>query len=167
MLITNGYIDQNRLLHKHRADYGIIGARWVKSATDLCKEHGWTTVLDYGCGKGTFARAAPEWMHVFEYDPAIEGKETPIEAELVVCTDVLEHIEPECLDSVLAHIGRMGYAALLVVSLSRSNKWLPDGRNAHLIVEPKEWWIDKLGEHFRTVKEWPKRKLDELAVEVW
>lgn len=167
MLYTDGYARQNRLLHKHRPDYGVIGSRWVKRATEICEEHGYTTVLDYGCGKGTFKSAAPKWMVVHEYDPAIEGRETPTPSELVVCTDVLEHIEPECIDEVMAHIRDMGQYALLVISLSPSNKRLDDGRNAHLIIESKEWWMEKVSEHFDHVHQMPKRRLDEIRIEAW
>lgn len=167
VLISPEYAEQNRLLHKCREDYGIIGSRWVKTATEICQRESYTTVLDYGCGKGTFKKASPSWMAVHEYDPAIEGKETPQHAELVVCTDVLEHIEPEHLDSVLEHIRDLGESALFVISLSRSNKNLPDGRNAHLIIKPKEWWVEKLGEHFGHITLLPKRKLDELVIEAW
>lgn len=167
VLISPDYTEQNRLLHKQQELYGVIGSRWVGEATRICKEHGYTTVLDYGCGKGTFKRAAPDWMTVYEYDPAVEGKETPFPAELVVCTDVLEHIEPEYLDSVLANIRELGERALFVISLSRSNKTLPDGRNAHLIIQPKDWWLDRIKEHFEHIEFLPKRKLDELPLEAW
>ena len=59
--------------------------------------------------------------------------------------DVLEHIEPECLDAVLDHMARLTQKAiLLTVTTIPAAKNLADGRNAHLIVEPPEWWIPKL-----------------------
>jgi S-adenosylmethionine:diacylglycerol 3-amino-3-carboxypropyl transferase len=69
--------------------------------------------------------------------------------DIVVCTDVLEHIEPDCLDDVLADIRRCTKkAALLVVATRPAMKTLSDGRNAHLIQEDFKWWephIEKAG----------------------
>jgi hypothetical protein len=87
---------------------------------------------------------------VFSYDPAVEGiDEEPDPADLVVCTDVLEHIEPDCLDDVLADISRCTLkVAMLTVCTVPAAKHLPDGRNAHLIVENSRWWMRKLFHHF-------------------
>jgi 2-polyprenyl-3-methyl-5-hydroxy-6-metoxy-1,4-benzoquinol methylase len=69
----------------------------------------------------------------------------PKPSDVVVCTDVLEHIEPEKLDAVLDHILRLtGYFAHLVISTRPANAVLPDGRNAHLIVETPDWWLEKI-----------------------
>lgn len=108
-------------------------------------EVGAERVLDYGCGQGTLRTAlkaqgfAPD---VMEYDPAIKGKDgLPKPAELVACTDVLEHVEPEKLPAVLAHLRRLTLkAAFLLIATRKANKTLPDRRNAHLIVRPADWW---------------------------
>jgi hypothetical protein len=64
---------------------------------------------------------------------------------MVACIDVLEHIEPECLDNVLDHIASLTEAvAFLSIHTGPALKKLPDGRNAHLIQEPAEWWLPKL-----------------------
>ena len=65
------------------------------------------------------------------------------------CGDVLEHVEPEYLQDVLADIKRcMKRAGLLVISTIPAKKTLPDGRNAHLIVESPLWWGSVLSQHF-------------------
>jgi hypothetical protein len=38
---------------------------------------------------------------------------------------------------------------LISVSTRLARKILPDGRNAHLIVEEAEWWLPKFLEHFK------------------
>jgi hypothetical protein len=103
------------------------------------------TVLDYGCGRGSLAGALKP-HRCQQYDPGIPGRDVlPKPSDVVVCTDVLEHIEPEKLDAVLDHIQRLtGYFAHLVISTRSANAVLPDGRNAHLIVETPEWWMNKL-----------------------
>lgn len=71
---------------------------------------------------------------------------------MVVCTDVLEHIEPEYLEAVLDDIQRLSKkAAVVVVATREAMKSLPDGRNTHLIVEPYTWWLPKLTDRFNMV----------------
>lgn len=106
------------------------------------------TVLDYGCGKGALKRALG--VPIAEYDPAVaEHAAAPSGANLVVCSDVLEHVEPDCLDAVLDHLQaltlRVGY---FVIATRKAKKQLADGRNAHLIVEPGKWWMRKLEQRF-------------------
>lgn len=139
----------NKALHK-KEHFGAGGAGWVDVATELLKRFPDSTILDYGCGKGKLAEAIRQRHNVgiYEYDPAIEGKDTPpIPADIVMCTDVLEHIEPEHLEAVLKDIHRVTKRiAFLAISLRLAKKTLPDGRNAHLIVQPKSWWEARLNE---------------------
>jgi hypothetical protein len=60
---------------------------------------------------------------------------------LVVCNDVLEHVEPERLAAVLQHLRDLTWrGGYFTVATRESNKWLSDGRNAHLIIESVAWW---------------------------
>ena len=106
--------------------------------------------LDYGCGTGSFGRAmlAHGW-NVDEYDPGITGKDRlPGPSDLVVCTDVLEHIEPERLPIVIKHIHSLAKkACYFVVATRPAEKRLPDGRNAHLIIDNDHWWLSQLGNY--------------------
>lgn len=102
-------------------------------------------ILDYGCGLGTF-EATNEDLDVRSYDPGIPGKDAmPAPAAVVICTDVLEHIEPELVYNVLRHIAELARVGIyLHIATKPAKRFLPDGRNAHLIVEGAEWWTDKL-----------------------
>ncbi|MFC3694229.1 methyltransferase domain-containing protein [Chenggangzhangella methanolivorans] len=153
-LITEAYRQANAELHERTPNYGAYSARWADEVQRLVEEFSAADVLDYGCGKGKLAASLPEIAFV-EYDPAVPGKDAPPPAcDLVVCTDVLEHIEPELLDNVLADIARLARkAAFLNISTRAAGKTLPDGRNAHLIVEPPDWWRARLGAHFE-IKAW-------------
>lgn len=149
--ITEDYRRLNRELHESGKEYGIYGARHAERVLELMDEYECKTVLDYGCGKGMLKTALfnPDWLH--EYDPAIPGKDDrPKEmADLVVCTDVLEHIEPELLDNVLTDLARLTRkATFLVIATRESIKTLPDGSSPHKIIESPEWWKAKLGEKF-------------------
>lgn len=157
-LISPEYLDQQRALHMAPRGFGGKGSRWADTVAWVAKRYNAGSILDYGCGQGTLACAVRLLgVECREYDPAISGKDQrPMFADLVVCTDVLEHIEPEKLPAVLAHIRALARKAVfLVVSLRDANKVLPDGRNAHLIVRPPAWWEAKCDEHGLTVVDCP------------
>lgn len=152
-LATDAYLAEQDLLHLAPGGYGSNGGRWAESVIWLCRRFDCWSVLDYGCGEGSLKRRLESVRVKFavrEYDPApVLGKNRPPEfADLVVCTDVLEHVEPHLLVNVLNHIqGLARKAILLCVDLERSNKVLSDGRNAHLILKPSAWWEAKVDEH--------------------
>lgn len=146
--ITRGYAELQRELHARAEGYGKSGQKYAAAAAAWAKKLGAETVLDYGCGEGNFAReiAKTSRLPVAEYDPAVAGRETlPKPAHLVVCTDVLEHVEPDRLPFVLAHLWMLAErGAFLSISTRPAKKTLADGRNAHLIQEALPFWMDAL-----------------------
>lgn len=150
-LITDEYRAQNKLLHEQSEVYGSKGYKNAKAANALIADYGCTTLLDYGCGKrGLQAGLKGAEVKIRNYDPAIpELSAEPEASDLVICADVLEHIEPECLDDVLEHIkSKMLKAGLFVIACRHASKTLPDGRNTHLIVEEPYWWLKKIASVF-------------------
>lgn len=152
MLISDAYRQLNRDLHAGGL-YGRKGDKWLATVRDLIDRFQPDTILDYGCGQGALGRELGR--PIAEYDPAIEGKESlPEPANLVVCTDVIEHIEPELIDEVLDHLKLLTKKVLFaVISTRPANKFLADGRNAHLIVQPWEWWETKISLRFHIEQE--------------
>ena len=111
------------------------------------------TILDYGCANGKFKihmdKNKPSYL-VYEYDPGIRGKDIdPVPADFIVCCDVMEHVEPHCLDNVLNHLKSLvvkgGY---FNISTKKAITVLSDGTNAHKIVQDGEWWVEKFKEYF-------------------
>ena len=151
-LITPAYLQEQKILHAAPRGYGGRGEKWAGVLLQVALKYRCTSILDYGCGQGSLARvlrAQPLGaIRVDEYDPAIPGKDGPPSfADLVNVTDVLEHIEPDKLPSVLAHIRELARKAVFaVVSTKDSNKHLSDGRNAHLIIETGTWWKQRIRE---------------------
>ena len=152
-LISKKYIEQNMKLHISKRGFGGSGHRWAEIVLSLLKEFKIGDMLDYGCGQSTLhAEMRNNSKNIFskvqykEYDPCVIGKNIcPSMADLVTCTDVLEHVEPELLDNVLQHLFSLTKKVLFLnINIEPANKVLPDGRNAHLIVEDKEWWLNKL-----------------------
>lgn len=151
-LISAEYRELNYRLHRENLAYGIGGGRHADTVEKLAKSVGSQSVLDYGCGKGYLAKELN--FPIWEYDPAIPGKdESPRPSDIVVCTDVLEHIEPEKIDDVLYDIKRclkkVGY---LIINTGPAHKTLPDGRNTHLLQRDKQWWTERLQRYFTVGK---------------
>jgi hypothetical protein len=146
--ISASYREQNKLLHHQNPAYGVSVMRYLDTIKKLYTDTKSTSLLDYGCGKGLLAKNLE--FPIWEYDPAIDGKDSPAHpADLVVCIDVLEHIEPGYLSGVLFDLSRcvrkVGY---FVINTKEAIKKLPDGRNTHLITEGREWWKEKLEQYF-------------------
>ena len=139
-LITKDYRIQNKILHHKSSTFGASGYRYAERVRGLMEEFHTQDVLDYGCGKGTLKIALN--LPIREYDPCIPSKSAqPDPADIVTATDVLEHIEPDCLDDVLNHLHSLAKKALfLTIACRPAHKKLPDGRNAHLLVRAKIWW---------------------------
>lgn len=143
-LITPEYRALNVELHERVPAYGTGGHKWADMVRSIVTETGAKSVLDYGCGKGTL-RQALRPITVHEYDPAVLGKESlPSSAGVVVCTDVMEHVEPECTEAVIRHLCGLATRAVFVgVACKVSGKRLADGRPAHINVQPAAWWHEQ------------------------
>lgn len=150
--ITPAYKELLKKMHAEQT-FGVMGSKWAPIVERLAGQIVTTSILDYGAGPGQMAKALPE-LPIKEYDIAIEGKDAdPDPADLVVCTDMLEHVEPQCVDAVLDHIRSLtARMALLAIYIGPAEKNLPDGRNAHLIQEPPSWWIEKINRRWAILK---------------
>jgi len=172
-LITNYMLQLNKEMHKGFKDsngklhmFGSVGHEYAGEvsllAGQFAKKYGEITLLDYGCGAGTLKHALPNitGVKINEYDPCIDEKSaTPEPADIVVCTDVLEHIEPECMDNVLDDLKRVTKkTALVSICLTEAAKFYADGRNCHLSILPIDIWYSKLRKRFHIVES-GKRKM--------
>jgi len=151
--ISPEYRDLNCRLHKQAKKYGISAQRYIVDIRNWLKIVDAEIVLDYGCGKGKLKQGLRNQpVTVYEYDPCILDKAGPPgPADVVVCIDVLEHIEPEYLDSVLEHMRTLALKGLFVtVSTTQGKRRLPDGSHVHINVHSFEFWENKLGKAFGT-----------------
>lgn len=109
------------------------------------------TVLDYGAGTGAFGKRIDEYsqgrIHVVNYEPGV-AEWSVLEAgpyDAVVCTHVLEHIEPPLLAGTLDEIReRARFLIYIEVPHGPAMKILPDGRDAHLTQQGPAWWYELL-----------------------
>lgn len=152
-LISKDYRREQRVLHE--AGYGEKGGRhWTETVVALAKQYGVGEVLDYGCGVGSLSELLAErGLKTRNYDPGVKRFDAlPKRTQMVVSTDCLEHVEPDRLDAVLGHIASvMRVVGLLAISTIPANKTLSDGRNAHISLHPREWWLAKLAEVFQII----------------
>jgi Glycosyltransferase GT-D fold len=144
-LTTPAYRAQLVAMHSKKR-WGADGGKHTAAVRDLRVRYEPKTTLDYGCGENLLAQSLVAEFRISGYDPGIpERAKMPKPCDMVVCTDVLEHVEPAKLDAVLDHIWRLtSRVAYFVIDVKPANAILPDGRNAHLSLHEPSWWREKL-----------------------
>lgn len=157
----NNYIDQYKEIHIKNPKYGSNNDPSAKPSEvlKLVKQNHCQYVLDYGCGKGVLVEFLNNHSVKCEgYDPAVVeflNKPSYITGyDCITCLDVLEHIPYNRIDILLSDI--CSYDAnctFFNIALRKASQLLPNGSNAHLIVEDKDWWFDKIHNAF------PKHKI--------
>ena len=76
--------------------------------------------------------------------------------DILTCLDVLEHIEMASIDAVLREIHALTRQfCYLVIDLQPAVKSLADGRNAHILLAPPEWWSSRLAQLFPCITAFP------------
>lgn len=141
--------DAYRELQREMApSYEGAGANYANRvyliASQLIRLHGDLEILDYGCGKRALEHTMQaqyvqlprlKWRGYNIDDPE------PLPADLVTCTDVMEHVEPECVSAVMDHIQSLARRnVFFAIDTRPAVKTLPDGRNAHICLMPREYW---------------------------
>jgi hypothetical protein len=129
-----------------------------ESIRALVQSTGAKTMLDFGSGRGDAYRSPHKLHHylglpraaVTLYDPAFatdgvfSTSTLPTgQFDLVVCSDVLEHVPEAEVDEFVARL--FSYAKLGVwasVCCRPAKKFFADGTNLHCTVKPYDWWND-------------------------
>jgi len=151
-----------RRLHAEMPDYGNAGDQFVPVVTQLIDRLGFRSVLDFGCGKGRFVHVLRQHLAmrggiiVEGFDPAVPGYDAEAgPADLVTCFDVLDQVDPSCLDATLAYISGLTRSTALFALLSEAV--LPGVPTAGLQVKrtdrcmpgrAAELWATAIGRHF-------------------
>ncbi len=150
MLISDQYRAQQETLHED-GSYGTAALAYAPMIAQAINKMEVTHVLDYGCGRNMSLSTGLRGKvnHKFKYqayDPCVPAlASAPIPAEFVACIDVLEHIEEESIDEVLDHLHQLTEAVgFFAIDTGPAAKTLTDGRNAHLLQRPVEWWLPRI-----------------------
>lgn len=156
-LISDEYRRLQRELHAN-PDYGVASVQYAPIVADLIRRQQIREMLDYGAGKGRLGDEL-EWLVPWplamrRYDPGVAEYSAPPEpSPFVACIDVLEHIEPELLPNVLDDLRRVTRGTgFFTVDTGPARKVLADGRNAHLIQRPPEWWLPQIMARFELLQ---------------
>lgn len=150
--ISGDYLAQQQELHKN-PNYGVASLGFAPLVKQVMEQAQVRSLSDYGAGKCNLRKGLADLGKTdFEYrpyDPVFPDYGPPRPADLVCCIDVLEHIEIDYLDAVLADLKeittRLGFYS---IHTGAAMKTLADGRNAHLIQKPSSWWLPRLCAHF-------------------
>lgn len=155
------YLDQCKIHHATRKTFSGNGClKHARALVGMSDEIGARHAIDYGCGKGLqYGKALPTppfpegqlleqalGYMVTKFDPAVPKFETPPteQADLVWCTDVLEHIPEEDIPFIVAELSRLAIKGVFVtVGTYPAKKHLPNGENAHICLKPTEWWEEQ------------------------
>ena len=147
--ISQEYSTLMAQMHSDKANFGG-DIKSLRVVDRLIAKYKIKSIIDYGCGKGALVfsiRKKYPKIEVFGFDPGNpDFSILPTKKyQMIVTSDVMEHIEPIFLNNVLKHINSLftniGY---FYIATSPSKKKLANGKNAHLIVEGPDYWREKL-----------------------
>lgn len=144
-------------LHKNMQYGSIAHTIFPRVIEPMVLDFGSKSVFDYGCGK-QYLKEPLEKMGVeyTGYDPAIKKYSTldfSKKHDMVICVDVMEHVEEEYHDIVLSDIAKLSkYYALLTICPVEAKKVLSDGRNAHICIGGPSYWLPKICKYFEPIQ---------------
>ena len=151
------YIKQYELLYKIKKNYGKTSIKLYDVLEKIINDLNILSVLDYGCGKSKLLDLIKKnkKIKIYRYDPAIKkySKLTKNKTDLVICTDVLQHVPLYDLDRVLKEIKSKGIYILFYIKCTNHKTKLPNGTYANCTVYDKKWWLEKLSNYYDDIKE--------------
>lgn len=151
------YIKQYELLYKRKKNYGKTSIKLYDMLKKIINDLNISSVLDYGCGKSKLLDLIKKnkKIKIYRYDPAIKkySKLTKNKTDLVICTDVLQHVPLYDLDKVLKEIKSKGIYILFYIKCTNHKTKLPNKTYANCTVYDKKWWLEKLSNYYDDIKE--------------
>ncbi len=151
------YIKQYELLYKIKKNYGKTSIKLYDMLEKIINDLNILSVLDYGCGKSKLLDLIKKnkKIKIYRYDPAIKkySKLTKNKTDLVICTDVLQHVPLYDLDRVLKEIKSKGIYILFYIKCTNHKTKLPNKTYANCTVYDKKWWLEKLSNYYDDIKE--------------
>jgi hypothetical protein len=150
------YIEQYRILHKEKPQYGKTSVKFLGEILEIIDDYKIQEILDYGCGKSDLLDKLKEQRNIkiYKYDPAIEqySRLPHVKINLLICTDVLQHIPIFDLSRVLKEISNYNSLCFFHIRCTFYHTLLPNGEPANVTVRSKKWWLQELGKYFNNIK---------------
>lgn len=163
-------MDEYLELHAINAGYGKTGERLLPYIQPLIQDSKAQRILDFGCGKGALGKLLVELgCNVTLYDPYVpEFSNRPTgDFDLILCTDVFEHIPKSEIDAVLGSLALLSDKVVFVISLTFADAMLPNGSNAHCTIESEEWWCEKIKKYFPGTQKVQTRQVTAVSFITW
>lgn len=163
-------IEQYRQIHATTVygDTSVKNLRFLRPEIRLLRPR---SVLDYGCGQSRLIDSLDLGYDaaLYRYDPAIPAYSTKPKdkVDLLLNIDVLEHIEEQDLDAVIAEMRSLCREAIIIVDTAPAVRTLSDGRNAHVSLHPHAWWRARLGRHFGHLEAIPTVRRTRAGFRTW
>lgn len=153
----NEYINEYKILHKIKPNYGKSSEKIYNIVLSFITKNNIKTVIDYGCGKSRLLEIINNEVNIdyYKYDPAIEkyNQKPSKKYDLLICTDVLQHIPEEFLESSLEEIFKYASIFFIKIKCSSHSTLLPNGTPANCTIHKKNWWIKKFKKSFNNITE--------------
>lgn len=156
MITNKNYVEQYKLLNDknkfyYESNLSIFNMiNEISLFIDYLKPK---NILDYGCGNGILLKLLKHKypkINIDGYDPAI--KEFSVISnnhyDMIINTDVLEHIPKNDICDVLNHIKSLSNNVFFCLHHGKAWTILPNGENAHIKIEPKEWYHNLMRNYF-------------------
>lgn len=162
--MSENLIEQYKQKHREVPGYGSgPDAKEVEEIRGVLREIDWlepNSVLDYGAGKSNLAKQLFPEAATAAYDPAIPGRHLKprLRFDLVICTDVLEHIPTDEVGDLLADIVKYSDRAFFTIHTGPAYHKLPDGSNCHCTIKGVNWWVAVLETFFELVSTRPANR---------
>jgi hypothetical protein len=130
-------------------------AEYKHNIFEIIKNNNVKTILDYGCGKAKFhsilfnnrkVPGSPMGINITPYDPAVTqfSSKPTNQYDLVLCIDVMEHVQEDKVNEVLKDIFSYSNKVFLTITCYPAMQTLPNGKNAHYTIKEPDWWKEKL-----------------------
>lgn len=158
MMTPEELIEHYQHSHKNKTfSKGTALLKHIPEIARLSRLLNCVNALDYGCGKAWFWTECTHWKAILDdqiqsvklYDPGLAEFSLIPEGryDLVVCTDVLEHIHPDQTDDFLKTLFLYTRRVLFInVSTKPATKKFPDGTNLHINLRSRTQWEKKIME---------------------
>ncbi len=168
-VVNKKYVEQYSQIHQSKR-YGVSGYKFADNLQLCLAELQPMVVLDYGCGQTDLSQCIDFGrVSYHRYDPAIEAiSSLPVErADLIVNTDVMEHIPRADLSDVISHMASISGNVFFSIATNEAKEILPDGSNAHCSILTPQEWLEMIGRHFPDVCQIPSKRRDTFLAVTW
>lgn len=167
--MENNFIEASKQLHTDNIKYGAASEysnpktmkyrltipQAIKAAQKFSSIQ---SILDHGTGKGglleTLSQHKDLSITATGYDPAVPkfSKLPSLKYNIVISIDVLEHIGIDYIGSTLSEISNLTESFFFFcIDLIPASKRLKDGRNAHTLIAPSDWWLQQIKSKFKLI----------------